>query len=98
SRTPSRCARTAECGVVSDEQARGRRALPVSDDDELPTREDAAELFLPVVFGPRVRRRLAQNRPGYLTTPESRCRAKDEFLPRPPMCASSPERMAADAR
>jgi len=37
----------AQCGVVSDEQARGWWALPVSDDDELPTREDHVGLFCP---------------------------------------------------
>ena len=36
-----------ECGTVSDEQAGGWRALPVSDDDELPTREDDVVVFCP---------------------------------------------------
>ena len=43
-RTPLVCG---ECGVESDEQARGWRALPVSEDDELPTREDRVEFFCP---------------------------------------------------
>jgi len=42
--TPLVCA---ECGAVSDENARGWWALPVSDDDELATREDRVEFFCP---------------------------------------------------
>ena len=43
-RVPLVCA---ECGTVSDDQARGWRALPVSGDDELPLREDEVVAFCP---------------------------------------------------
>jgi len=36
-----------ECGRESDDQAQGWRALPLSDDDEHPLKDDAVAAFCP---------------------------------------------------